>query len=138
VFDEKIVFHSNLKGAHIEWLNSFKQSSQIVYELDIDLPLDREEALYQSIINANDGKKYDYAAFLLFIFQVVRYRFTGKKRTDKNTWQDKRALLCTGLADYLPLDIFPQLAKVNDLEIISPYQLFFLLANPPEDHSAPL
>jgi len=127
VFDDRIVFHSNLKGCHVEWYSTFKKHNTVVFEEERKLNLEQEELVYQSLIDANDGKSYDYLAFLYFMLMAVRRRLFGKPLPQTNSWQKKSSLLCTGLAAYLPSNLFPELSTIRDLEIISPYQLYLLM-----------
>lgn len=123
VFDDKVVFHSNLLGTHINWFNSFKKSCEVVYTLDRNLSLEAEEQVYQSIIDKNIDKSYDFKAFAYFVWRVILWRLLGKPLPEKNTWAKNGQFLCTGLAAELPPEYFPELDGVQDTEMISPYQI---------------
>lgn len=124
VFDNKIVFHSNLLGAHIDWFNYFKTQCDVVFEKDFNLSLDVEENIYQSILDKNVGKKYDFKAFAYFIWRGILWRFLNIPFPEKNKWAKDGAFLCTGLAAELPVQEFPELNGIKDTEMTSPYQLY--------------
>jgi transcriptional regulator of met regulon len=126
IFDNKIVFHSNLTGCHIEWYNTYKKKVEIVDELEFNLPLEVEEEVYQSIIDKNDGKGYDYKAFLYFCYKAILHRFFGQPMPKTSNWGDKKRFICTGVASELPKEYFPRLQNI-DLEILSPAALRELL-----------
>lgn len=124
VFDNGIVFHSNLLGSHIEWYGTFTKKCEIVYSLQFTLNLEEEEAVYQNILNTYDDKPYDYAAFLYFAYRALLKRTIGKPLPTTNELQDGDRLLCTELAKCVPDYIVPASIKDRDLSIVSPYQLY--------------
>lgn len=129
VFDDTIVFHSNLLGCHITWFDHFKKSSSIVFQIEKKLSLEKEEHIYRSIINKNYGKSYDFTAFLFFIWRSFLYRVFNKPLPEINKLNSSNNILCTGLAAELPLDEFPELSTIKDTEMLSPYQLYLRLKN---------
>lgn len=126
-FDNKIVFHSNLMGTHIQWSETFRKNSEVVCSINYDLPLEQEEAIFQSILNKADGKGYDFKAFAYFIWRAFLYRVFGCTFPKRNKWEEDGKFLCTGLSVELPLDVFPKMKGVEDPEIVSPYQLYLRL-----------
>lgn len=127
VFDNKIVFHSNLLGAHIEWFDTFKKHVEIVHQIEYVLPLEEEELVYQGVIDANDQQPYDFKAFGYFIWSAFRYRILGKPFPSKNPWGRDSANLCTGLVSKIPVEAIPGLEKVKDGDMTSPEKLYELL-----------
>lgn len=127
IFDDKIVFHSNLKGAHVEWFNTFKKHVEIVHQIEYRLPLEEEEAVYQSIIDANDQTPYDFKAFGYFIWSALLYRFKGRAFPAKNPWGSPNANFCTGLVSRIPVEAIPGMEKVKDGDMMSPEKLYELL-----------
>ena len=128
VFDNKIVFHSNLKGAHIEWFQTFKKHVTIVHQIEYKLPLEEEEIVYQNIVNAYDQKAYDYKAFGFFIWRALLFRIMNKPFPSKNSWGSPNGYLCTGLAGQLPIEIIPGLEKAQDKDMLSPQKLYEILS----------
>lgn len=128
VFDDKIVFHSDLTGVHISWYNTFLKSHTVVFELDhSDAALELQEQVYQNIINQYDGKWYDYGAFLYFIWRGTLKRFFGKAMPEKNPWGSKSGFLCTEMIQTLPDEMIPAPIKAADLSMKSPYELWLML-----------
>lgn len=133
VFDDKIVFHSDLLGVRLAWFPSFMKTHEIVEEMDFpSLKLDLEEEVYQSIITNFDGKSYDYGAFLYFCWRGVLWKLFDKPLPSKNAWGSEDAFLCDELAKVLPDWVVPPEIKAMDIGMISPYKLFILL----RDHQA--
>lgn len=124
VFDDKIVFHSNLAGVQIDWFNNFKTKCEIVYSLDYNLGLEKEEQIYQSILDKNVGKSYDFPGFLYFIWRGFLNKVFSKPFPEKNKWAKDGEFICTGLAAELPKGLLPE---IQDTEMVSPYQLYLRL-----------
>lgn len=122
VFDEKIVFHSNFKGVHIQWFETFKRSNEIVYEINIEMDLQQEEALYQKIITVNDGKSYDYMGLLYLIYRGIGHRFFNQPMPTNNKWASNNNYFCIEL-----LSLFEQITIDTNLEVSSPYSVYKLL-----------
>jgi hypothetical protein len=101
VFDNKIVFHANLLGAHVEWYNTFKRNAEIVLEVDIPGTLKEEEEAYQGVINKLDGKPYDYLYLLSLAWRVMLKRAFGLPMPERFL-QDPNGLLCTEIYYELP------------------------------------
>ncbi len=124
VFDNGVVFHSNLLGTHIEWYGSFVKHCEIVYQLDYEMSLEQEETIYRNILNTYDDKPYDFGALFYFAYSAVCHRLFGTALALKNKWAKSDSYLCTELAATLPDSIIATTVKTEDLSIISPYQLY--------------
>lgn len=127
VFDNGIIFHSNLAGTHVQWYRSFQKSCDIVYEHQYDLKLKEEELVFQNILNRYDDLGYDFKAFFYFCWRGLLYRILGKPLPTKNEWNSSDRFLCTELASTLPDDVVPRAIKDQDLSIVSPYRLYLEL-----------
>lgn len=120
VFDNSLVFHSNLLGVHLAWFNYFKNKNDIIYSKEIILDIENEEKFYRKIVDKYYGKNYDFKAFFYFAYRGLLKKFFNIPVPDKNTFQDNDEFLCTGLASlFFDTSI--------DYEIITPYQLYLLL-----------
>lgn len=124
VFDNGIVFHSNLLGSHIEWFGTFSKHCEIVYSLEFTLNLEDEEKIYRAILDTYDDKPYDYGALFYFAYRAILLRTIGKPLPTTNELQSADKFLCTELATCLPDNIIPAAIKAEDLGIVSPYQLY--------------
>lgn len=130
VLEDKYVFHSNLLGTNLKWFDTFSKHCEVVYSIELPLNKDQEDVLWDNIVNQYDDCYYDFKAFMYFFWRGLLFRCFGKPFPRINPWGDEKSLLCTGLGRALPVDLFPQLLKVQDFEMISPFQLYKLL----EDH----
>jgi hypothetical protein len=122
IFDDKIAFHCNIKGCHITWYNDLKKKVTVVDELEFKFPLEIEEKIYQSIIDENYGKGYDFLAFGYFVYRAFLHRFLGIKMPVTSRWGSSRRFICTSLGAKLPKEHFPQLQHL-DLEVVSPAKM---------------
>lgn len=123
-FDEKVVMHSNLKGVHIEWLETFKKHSEIVLQIKIkDSDLLLEERVYQLAIK-HDQRSYDIKALAYMCYRVGLNLSFGIPIPKRNKWGDSNSDLCTELADCL----FPIADLPSGLDTITPYQLYCYLS----------
>jgi hypothetical protein len=123
VFDNRILFHSNFYGAHLEWLDNFIKHSEIVYRIDLELPLEAEELIYQECIKRFDGEPYDWGALAYWLYAMVGYRYFGKPLPTRNLWGSGRANLCLELAQCLTtLGVV-----LPDLDMVLPEHLYFIL-----------
>jgi len=139
VFDDDnggIVFESNLLGTHIKWFPTFKDHCAIVHEIEVKLPLKKEEAIYQATLSHYDDKSYDYKAFAYFCWRTLLLRLFNVALPKKNAWDSKGAYICVGLAkalrdakDSLPKKLAKKLESVEDFEMVSPHDLFHILSD---------
>lgn len=127
VFDNKIVFHADLLGVRLAWYPTFLKNHEIVFEKKYDLTLEKEEEVYQSIITANDGKGYDYGAFLYFMWRGFLRKCFKVPMPETNPWGSKDRYLCDEMVEVLPDYIVPQSVKDVDTGMKSPYQVYLLL-----------
>lgn len=126
-FDNKIVFHSNLLGTSIDWSNNFRSSHDVVCSIECNVSLELEEQVYQSILDKNCGKGYDFKAFAYFMWRAALFRFFGIAFPAKNAWAEDGKFLCTGLSVEIPESIIPKIKTIEDPEMISPFQLYLKL-----------
>jgi hypothetical protein len=126
VFDNKLVFHSNLLGLHVGWFNTFKKQCTVVYEKDYPMALEKEEAIYQEILDREDGKSYDYGAFAYFAWRALLKKLFRIPLPKENSWDSIDQDICTESAKYLQYVIPEEIPA--DLAMLSPYQLALILA----------
>lgn len=130
IFDDKIVFHSDLLGVRLAWLPSFMETHEIVFSMDFpEATLEDQEGIYQNIITKFDGKPYDYKAFLYFAWRGMLWRFLKKPFPAKNAWGSANGFLCTEMATVLPDHIVPKEVKEKDIAMMSPYRLWLEMHN---------
>lgn len=125
VFDDKLVFHSNIKGVNALWAGDFLKHNRVFCYKNFDLSLNDEEQLYQTLIQF-DNKEYDKMAFAYFAYAALKRKFFDIPLPEKNPYNDKDKYLCTELASVLPDFVFYKKEnpfKNKQLSIITPYQL---------------
>ena len=129
VFEDKVIFQSNLLGTQINWLKTFlsKHGSEIVFTLEYPLEEHEEDKVWDAICDENDGKSYDYGAFLYFMYRAFLLKFFKLPLPKKNVLATKGEFLCTKLSQSLPADIIPGVAEIQDADIVTPYQLYLVL-----------
>lgn len=118
-----LVTHSNLLGVGLDWYPSFSSKSSILYQLEYDVGLEKEEEVYQSMLNAYCGKSYDFGAFLYFSWRAFLLKFFNKPLPRSYQYDDEDEFLCTEWVLQLPEWI---LKNKNDLlgRLITPYGLY--------------
>lgn len=124
VFDNGIIFHSNLAGTHVEWFKTFTKKCEIVFSKYYDLSLEEEEQIFQNILTTYDDRSYDFIGFLYFGWRALLLKLFKKPLPEKNKWNSGKSYLCTELAGTLPDNIVSNSVKKRDLSIITPYKLY--------------
>lgn len=125
--DGKIVFHSDLSGFHIAWKNTFDRTHETIFEHELKLPLEQEEAIYQGILDQYDGASYDFGAFIYFGWRALLRKAFKKEMPQKNPWGNKNHFLCDEIIQLLPVEFIGQELKEADLAMRSPYQTWIML-----------
>lgn len=128
VFDDKIVFHANLLGLHIDWFNTFKKHSTVIYKIDCPMDLAQEELLYKKIIDKEDGKSYDFRAFAYFGWRAFLKKCFGFPLPTENKWESKTQDLCIEVIRYLDGEVPLNIPSSQALSMLSPYQVYLILA----------
>lgn len=124
-FDNKIVFHSNLLGAHLQWARKFADACTIVYKIEMDYTKSEEDEIYNKIITKFDARGYDFGAFIYFVGSAILHKFFGQPMPRHNLFNVDDAFLCTELATCLPIRSFKTLDA--DFSMMDPYQLYNLI-----------
>ncbi len=120
VFDSKFVIHSNLLGVQFNWLKTFKKTNEIVIKKEYELSLEKEEEIYQELLEKHDQDEYDFRAFWYFAYCALCYKFF-KTPMPKVNKRNGKGYLCTEMYENLPTWLVPKVDK--DLSITTPYQL---------------
>lgn len=122
VFDDKFVIHSNLLGLQFNWFKSFKKKNEIVAQIKLpELSTEKEEEVYQALLEEYDGSEYDFKAFWYFAFHALMFKLF-KTPMPKLNPKNASGFLCTEIYGTLPEWLVPKLNE--DLSIITPYQLY--------------
>ena len=127
VFDKKLVFHSDMTGLHITWLDSIQRSHEIVFEMDVPMDLEGEENMYQAIISQYHGAMYDFGAFLYLTWRGFLKKFFKRPLPPTNPWASKNRFICDEIIQLLPVELVGEEIKNADLSIRSPYQVWLMI-----------
>jgi len=119
VIDNRIVFHSNFKGAHVEFLPSFLKHNTICYQLDLLLTPQQEEDIYQECLKY-DGKPYDFGAFFYLIWCFIKNKLFKTPFAKQNLWSDRDYVMCVELAKILQVIGI----DIKDLDLYLPQNLY--------------
>lgn len=125
VFDDKIVFHSNLLGVHLNSFYYIKKTSDIVYSRELELGLSVEEDIFQSI-EVTEGNGYDLKGFAYFTYRGLLYKIKKTPLPSFNPYGSHNEYLCTELASKLPGFLFKSGIK-PDLAMTSPFKLYEMI-----------
>lgn len=112
------IYHSNIKGVHVEHLNDFLKKNKVVHSIPIPVRIGHVHSAYSKY----KGSKYDtagllFAGFVLFCRKALNLRSWPKV----NLWQSSGMFMCTEFVN-LALD-----REVDSL--ITPGQLYRRLSN---------
>jgi len=130
VFDSKFVIQSNLLGVQLNWLNTFKKHSEIVFSIEKDLTLEMEEQVYRSLLDNFDGRSYDWAAFFYFMWRAILNKSLGVPIPSKSPYGSPLKFLCTEIYSALPEWLFGK--KIDNLNIMSAYKVYKALTSSQE------
>lgn len=132
VMDDKIVFHSNLIGVHLQWFESFKKKSQVVYSLDLIISEQKENEVYYEMIK-HDARPYDWGAFFYLAWRGLLYRlFLMPIPSGRNPFGTDKWDICLEVASALK----PVLNISDNLDMVTPYRLYTILKPEVEAYNA--
>jgi len=124
-FDRRIVFHSDLRGVHIEWLEDFAKAHDIVHCLFMpSLSLETEELIYQSSISIS-GRMYDYLGLLYFGYRLFLLKMFKSPLPKVNKWGSAHLDMCIEVSTVLD----PIIPALPNISMTSPHQLFEYMEN---------
>ena len=121
--DERIVFHSNFKGCHVEFRNSFLRSAEVVNSIKIEASLQTEERIYESI-SWISGKPYDFKALFYFAYCLMMKKCFGKPLPKRNLLNTNNSYFC--VETWSALGPILNIA-ISDLDMTTPHQLYLSL-----------
>lgn len=128
LYEDEIDFQSNFFGVDFESYKVFQNKNQIVEYIEIPMEQVREDAIFDSMVNAMASKGYDFRALLYFIFRGFLFKFFRIPMPTKNKWASSGQFLCTEIATGLPDDVIPPAIKTRDLSMVTPHQLLLMVA----------
>lgn len=123
VMDERIVFHSNFYGAHLDWYSKFLKHAEVIFQINLTLTLELEEALYLEMVEKFDGEPYDWGALLFLWYSLIRLKLFGIPIPRKNPLSSDRANICVELAECLEVIGI----ELPPLDTVLPERLYYLV-----------
>lgn len=118
-----LMFESNLIGTHPSFYKNSSKKFELVHSIDLNIPAELENMVWDKIVDKYDGKGYDFGAFAYFIWRGILKKFLNISMPDKNRWATENAFLCVECGNVLeefgivlPLGI--------DTAIASPHEVY--------------
>lgn len=116
---DNVVFHSNLKGAHVVLFSNFKKKSELIFMITKELGLEEEEKIWQAL-QPIEGRPWDFMAALFLGYHGLMYKLFKTPMPDSNNWGSRNAYLCTEVIEALGYDI-------KNLDMSDPNKLYLSL-----------
>lgn len=123
--DRGLVVQSNFFGVGLSWFKDFSEKNKIVHSLEYDLGLEKEDAIFERILDQHFGKKYDWGAFFYMGYRLLLKLFLGLPMPTTNLWAKKEKFECIELSETLGEEITGELPHVA---AIDPHQLFIVIS----------
>lgn len=114
VFESKaagLMFESNLLGCHPAFFESSLKTHTIVHQLNIDVPVEVEDNIWDLIVEKYDGKGYDFLGAIYLGWYKFLHRFFGVKIPLVNKWSQPDQYYCDEI--YEVLNSLPGFPTVN-------------------------
>lgn len=118
-FDRRVVFHSDLQGVHICWLETFQASHEVVHQIEMPpLSLISEEEIYQKAI-AITGRLYNFPGLLYFGYRLLLKRLFNLPIPNTNALGSASADMCMEVSSVLDpvIPIDPKLSMTTPHEL---------------------
>jgi len=124
VFNDKLVIQSNLYGVGLAWFNSFRKKHNIINEITVICPLEKEEEVFSNIMDQFDGKNYDFFALLYFGWSILKNRIFHTPMPKVNKWGRADWYLCNEIYACLPSWLVPKI----EMDMVTPGDLYKLIS----------
>lgn len=123
--DHRLVFHSNLIGAHVEWADLFFEKCEVVHSLELDISDEEQEYIYSQLPEIQKWGGYDFGGLLYFAWRGLLKFFFNVPLPENNAWSSDSKYLCTKMAR-----LFENHLKSEgvDLSMTTPDKLFRLFS----------
>jgi len=96
--DHRLVFHSNLLGAHVEWSERFLSEVEVVFSIDLHIPEEEQDEIYNKLPKLQNAK-YDFGAFFYLGWRGLLKFFFNRPIPTTNKWARKDQFLCTEMGE---------------------------------------
>lgn len=134
VFNDNLLFQSNLLGTNLDYFPNFLKTNTVVYEIEVLIGDQGEDKVYNQIMTEFDGKSYGWTAYLYFAYRGLLRRLFGTPLPDHNPWAQQDTYLCVGLSQALIVPgmsgwVMDSVETIPDTEMITPYGLYLHIKN---------
>lgn len=121
-----LMFESNLLGTHPKFFKTALKHMTIVHEIDVLLPVEIENQIWDIVVDRYDDEPYNFKGFLYFCWRGFLKRFLGIPFPMKGLYDRSNGDLCVEV--YKALTDAGVMPDLNiDLSITSPHDLFLKL-----------
>lgn len=122
-----LCFESNLLGTHPKFWKNDQKTLTIVHELDVKLPVETENKVWDVVVDKYDGKPYDYGAFVYFAWRAILKKIFKIPMPAKNKLEKSGTYLCDEVYQALvDAGALPDLGI--DIAMSSPHDVFVKLS----------
>lgn len=121
-----VMFESNLLGTHIRFFKESLKTHTVVHSIDLDLPIETEDKIWDEVVDRFDGRRYDFGGAIYLGLRILANRLFRLSMPNKNIWADPNAYYCDEV--YAALEgapQFPKLGAANGLE--TPHDIWLKL-----------
>lgn len=129
VFDSPaggLMFESNLLGTHPKFFKTALKEMTIVHEIDVVIPTELEDKIWDIVVDKYDDKPYNYTAFFYFCWRAILNRTLKIPFPMKNFYNNSNGDLCVQVYQALSDgQAMPDLGL--DLTVTSPHDLYLKL-----------
>lgn len=118
-----LCFESNLLGTHPRFWKNDQKNLTVVHQIDVAIPIEVEDRVWDVVVDKYDGKSYDYGAFAYFCWRAILKKVFKIPMPAKNKWAKTGAYLCDEV--YMSLvdaGVLPDLGI--DIAISSPHDVY--------------
>lgn len=120
-----LMFEANLFGTHPKFYQNARARFDEVHVLDISLPIELEDAIWDIVVQKYDGKKYDYLGAMFLGWSKLKHRLFKTPLPVYNLWADENNFFCEEIASALA--IIPGMPKVPTSGMETPEDLWNIL-----------
>jgi hypothetical protein len=96
-----VMFESNLLGTHPKFFENAKKHFTIVHEINLNLTIEQEDAVWDRVVDGFDGRPYDFAGALYLGVSRFLMRIFGMKPPKYNKFANPNMFFCEEVYDAL-------------------------------------
>lgn len=112
-----LMFQSNFLGTHPKFWANAQKHMEIVHEINIPLPIEIEDAIWDAIVEKYDSKPYDLGGMVYLGWRILLLRLFNRPLPDKNPWANDDSFFCDEVYDvFNSVEGFIQLPVGNGMD----------------------